>query len=395
MDGLLRVELEARVASGRRAGKRSRAMDGLLRVELEARVASGRRAGKRSRAMDGLLRVMLFGAAFTVYSSHPVEVLVTSRLFGAMAMLVVVGGHPLAVATDGATVARWIDDLGSPQFARREAASKALVDAGRPALAPLAEAIRASDFEVASRGIEIVRDLLAADDVDLAADAEQILEQCAEEGGRSSRLAAAALEFHQVGTAATARERLESLGAVFRERPFVEQSGIEIECGAAWKGTVDDLRQLARIRGLSGVGFHGVKLDAEAVAVLGRLRRLEQVELFGTGLGDDAIAELASKLPDARMDVRKGGKLGVGALAFGGPCEIRTIEPGSAADQAGIRPGDVVVAVDGTAITDFEGLTARLAGRGPGERVRLSVDRSGAANGDVARIDVDVRLDAW
>jgi hypothetical protein len=323
------------------------------------------------------------------------EVLVPRRVFGSLAIVFVLSGAPLAVAMDAARVAGWIDDLGSPQFARREAASKALVDAGRPALAPLAEAIEKGDFEVASRGIEIIRDMLAADDVDLALEAEQILERCAEEGGKSSRVAAAALEFHQVGTSTAARERLESLGAVFRERPFVAQSGIEIECGAAWKGTVDDLRQLARIRGLSSVGFHGVKLNDEAVAVLGRLRRLEQVELFGTGLGDSALAALAAKLPDARIDVRKGGKLGVGALAFGGPCEIRTIEPGSAADQAGMRPGDVVVAVDGNAITDFEGLTARLAGRGPGERVRLAVDRSGAANGDVERIDVDVRLDSW
>ncbi len=318
-----------------------------------------------------------------------------SRLFASVAMLVVVSGHPLAIATDPAAVTRWIDDLGSPQFVRREAASQALLEAGRPALEPLSDAIDKGDFEVASRGIEIVRDMLGSDDVDLAADAERVLERCAELGRGPSRLAVAALEFHQVGTATVARERLESLGAVFRERPLVDDAGIEAEFGAAWRGTAEDLRQLARIRGLTGVGFHGVRLDATAASVIGRLRRLEQVELFGTGLEDDVIATLAAKLPDARIDVRKGGKLGVGALAFGGPCEIRTIEPGSAADQAGIRAGDVIVAVDGNPIADFDGLTAGVAGRVPGERVRLSVDRGGAANGEVERLDVEVRLDAW
>jgi len=330
-----------------------------------------------------------------VYSAHSAEVFVV-RLFRACFMMLaaMISGGSVGAAPPP-DINRWIADLGSPQFARREAASKALLDAGRPALASLATAIQEGDFEVASRGIEIVRDMLASDDVDLAADAERVLERAAESNGKAARLAAAALEFHQVGTATAARERLENLGAVFRERPFVEQVGVEVEFGVAWKGTTEDLRQLARIRGLAGVGFHGVKLDAAAVAVIARLRRLEQVELFGTGLGEREIADLARKLPDARIDVRKGGKLGVGALAFGGPCEIRTIEPGSAADQAGIRAGDVIVAVDGKPVEDFDGLTSRLAGRGPGERVRVTVERGGAADGDVERLDIDVRLDTW
>jgi hypothetical protein len=310
-------------------------------------------------------------------------------------MLVAVLGGRVVGAAPPPDVRLWVSDLGSPQFARREAASKALLEAGRPALGALATAIKNGDFEVATRGIEIVRDMLASDDVELSAEAERILERVAEDGGKASRLAAAALEFHQVGTAAAAREHLEKLGAVFRERPFVEQAGLEVEFGAPWKGTTEDLRQLVRIRGLAAVGFHGVKLDAAAVAVIGRLRRLEQIELFGTGLSDQAIAELTKKLPDAQIDVRKGGKLGVGALAFGGPCEIRTIEPGSAADQAGIRAGDVIVAVDGQRVEDFEGLTRRMAGRGPGERVRVTVERGGAADGDVERLDIDVRLDTW
>jgi S1-C subfamily serine protease len=144
------------------------------------------------------------------------------------------------------------------------------------------------------------------------------------------------------------------------------------------------------------VGFHGVKLDATGVAVLGRMHRLQHVELFGTGLGEQEISALANKLPDARIEVRKGGKLGVGAvLDAGGPCRISTIEPGSAADQAGIRAGDVIVSVDGTPVADFEGLTSFMSGRGPGETVRLTLDRGGAADGDTERLDVDVRLDTW
>ncbi len=294
-----------------------------------------------------------------------------------------------------AEIAGWIEQLSAPQFARREAATKSLLAAGEAAVPPLAAAIPTADLEAASRGIEILRDMLA--DEALAEAAEAALERCAEAGdATAARLAAAALDFHVLGMAAAARERLESLGAVFREQPAAAQGAVEIELGDDWKGTSADLRELTRLPRLEGLAFHGVPLDDQALAVIGRLRTLERLELFGTGLDDAALAGLAGKLPEAQIDVRRGGKLGVGALAFGGPCEIQTVEPGSAADQAGVRPGDVVVAIDGQPIADFDGLTARVAGRGPGDVVRLSVTRRGrAADGDPDRLDFEVRLDAW
>lgn len=291
-------------------------------------------------------------------------------------------------------IATWIEQLGSPQFARREAASKQLLAAGQPAIGPLAAAIRAGDLEVASRGIEILREMLAIEP--LAEQAEAALEACADRSPPAARLAAAALEFHQFSQAEVARERLESLGAVFRERPLVELAGDDVEFGKAWKGGGDDLKELTRLPRLRSVAFHGVRLDEQGVAILGRLQRIERIELFGTGLGDEAIAALEAKVPDAEIDVRRGGKLGVGALAFGGPCEIQSVEPGSAADQAGVRPGDVVVAIDGVAVADFEGLTARVSGRIPGDTIRVTVARRGGdPGGDARRLELEIRLDAW
>ncbi len=294
-----------------------------------------------------------------------------------------------------AEIAAWIEQLGSPQFARREAATKSLLAAGGEAIDPLAAALRGADLEVASRSVEILRDMLA--DETLAAAAEAALERAAEQGeATAARLAESVLDFHHLGMAAAAREALESLGAVFHERPIVEQAGPEVELGRAWRGTAADLRLLARLPRLEAVLVHGVRLDDAALAVLGRLEGIKRLELFGTGLDSDAIDRLAARLPGAVLDVRRGGKLGVGALAFGGPCEIQTVEPGSAADQAGIRPGDVVLAVDGTAVGNFDELTARVAGRGPGERVRLTVGRRGRdPAGDAERLELEVRLDAW
>ena len=294
-----------------------------------------------------------------------------------------------------ADIDRWIEQLGSPQFAQREAASRNLVQAGPAVSDRLAAAADGGDLEVASRVIEVVREWLASDDAEVVTTAERFLERCTERASpATARLAGSTLEFHAGSTAAAARERGDSLGAVIRERPAVERRGLEVDLGADWQGAAGDLPLLTRLRGLTVLSVRGVSLDAAALDLLGRLRTLERLDLFGTGAGAAEAAALAERLPDTRIDVRKGGKLGVASLALGGPCEIRTVEPGSAADQAGIRSGDVVVAVDAQPVADFEALTARLSGRGPGEVLRMEILRD-RADGDAERLTCEVRLDAW
>ena len=60
-----------------------------------------------------------------------------------------------------------------------------------------------------------------------------------------------------------------------------------------------------------------------------------------------------------------------------------------------MRPGDVILAVDGAPIANFEDLTARVSGRRPGERLRLMVSREGQAAGERERLEFEVGLDAW
>lgn len=293
-------------------------------------------------------------------------------------------------------IRRWIDELGAPQFARREAAARSLVRAGRPALEPLVSAMRAGDLEVAARGAEIVCGMLDSGDADVAADAEQALERLAEQGEQPvAHVAAAVLEFHFSGLADDARMTLESLGATITPDPAaLVTGGLDVFLGPSWRGTSDDLRQLPRVRGIARVRMHGVPADAMAVAVLGRLRGLRDLQLFGTGIDDEALRSLAARLPDAEIDVRKGGKLGVSAAGFGGPCEIRHVQPGSAAELGGIRSGDVVVAIDGEPIEGFEALTARVGRHGPGETITLSIVRP-AVDAAPQRLECTVRLDAW
>lgn len=296
-------------------------------------------------------------------------------------------GEPAAVAAQ----------LGAAQFARREAASRDLVEGGLASLPALAAAVRSDDLEIASRGVEVLGRLLAADDPAVVAGAERSLESLVAEPEQPvARQAAAVLEFHRSAAAAAAREALEGLGAVVRERSALDHPGFEVEIDTRWRGTAADFRHLASLRGLDAVSVRGVAVDDGVLEVIGGLRSASRIELFGTGAGREAATRLSAKLPDARIDVRKGGKLGVSSAAQGGPCEIRIVEPGSAADEAGLRSGDVVLAMDGVEITGFEELTSRLADRGPGEEVRLAIARrGGTADGEPERLECAVRLDAW
>lgn len=56
---------------------------------------------------------------------------------------------------------------------------------------------------------------------------------------------------------------------------------------------------------------------------------------------------------------------------------IDEVRPGSPAAQAGLEPGDVVVAIDGRRVDTYADLVAVILGSQPGDQVTLSVQRSG------------------
>lgn len=56
---------------------------------------------------------------------------------------------------------------------------------------------------------------------------------------------------------------------------------------------------------------------------------------------------------------------------------VQSVDAGSPADSAGLKPGDVIVKVDGAAIDDDHPLVVRLREHQPGEKVTLTVQRDG------------------
>ncbi len=295
-----------------------------------------------------------------------------------------------------AQIAEWVAALGAPQYSQREAATRGLIEAGPAALEPLRKAIDSGDLEVSTRAIEVARAMLGGEDAAVTTAAEAFLQSLAEGDDPSlAHMAESTLDFHALGRAEAARAELEALGAEFT-RTFLPtgQPGPHVKLDSRWRGGSADLRLLSRVPGLLIVSLHGVKIDDAAVPILGRLRHAARIELYGTGVTEAQVAALAEKLPETTIEVRKGGKLGVGGQPNPGPCLITQVQEDSAAEKAGVQVGDIVAAVDGQPVANFEALTDHVGERGPGEKVTLDIQR-GPPGEDVERLSLTVELDAW
>ena len=119
-----------------------------------------------------------------------------------------------------------------------------------------------------------------------------------------------------------------------------------------------------------GIGFaiptNMVKIVLEQILEHGSVRR----GLFGAGV-QDLTPEIARAL---ELDLFRGAV-------------VTSLEPESPALRAGLRPGDVIIAVDGRAINSANDLRSRVGLLPPGTRIELEVLRDGKARRLKAEID--------
>jgi S1-C subfamily serine protease len=57
---------------------------------------------------------------------------------------------------------------------------------------------------------------------------------------------------------------------------------------------------------------------------------------------------------------------------------VDSVVPGGPADQAGVRPGDKIVAIDDKKVSSSEDVSAAVTARRPGEQAKVTVERGGA-----------------
>jgi putative serine protease PepD len=90
----------------------------------------------------------------------------------------------------------------------------------------------------------------------------------------------------------------------------------------------------------------------------------------------------------AQLGVTVSDPVGENGMVLG--AAIETVNPGSAGEEAGLEPGDIVTRVNDESIADIESLIATIRGYRPGDEVTLTVVRDGETMTLEATLDSDV-----
>ena len=298
-------------------------------------------------------------------------------------------------------ISRWIQLLDSNEYWTREEASKRLFRAGQAAITALGDAARSPKLEVSTRAVSVLSQFLELDDPQVELAAESILEEIAASRVTSAAARAeSALAGYREGRQERSLSKLRELGAhVAASALNGEIALVQVTIGEGWRGDTQDLATLKRLPSLQRLSIYEDSVDDRALKHLMPLKQLTYLELFGTRISEDGIARLKEKLTSTQIDRRKGGLLGVmgDRSARGGGCLVTTVQPGTAADKAGLQPGDVILKFEGKEVTDFDGLTALIATKGGGETVELEIERQSQVGDKIEkqRLTKKATLDQW
>ena len=287
----------------------------------------------------------------------------------------------------------WVVQLGSDDYGTREEATVQLMRAGRLAIGPVTEGALQDDLEVASRSIQVLGALLAAEDSatgDAAADA--LAQVVKAQRGSSADLAAEVLGDFDDIRQQHAIDEIKSLGGSVLGN---SKDGLRVILGAEWHGTSADLALLKRVADLDWLSVHGVALTDDDLKNLEGLQRLETVELYGSKVTAAGAARLAQLYPGIRIDRRGNAMLGVACDTVplsnqqGTCCVISLVQPGSAADRGGLLAADIIMKFQDQPVPDFVTLTTLIGARVAGEKVTIEVRRGEAT------LKKEVELGAW
>jgi hypothetical protein len=175
---------------------------------------------------------------------------------------------------------------------------------------------------------------------------------------------------------------------------FVEDIGVQgagavqstATIDANWKGGNEGLKDLAALEGQVTLTFRDAPLTDEALQHVAAVKNLASLAIFGGKLSAPGLLKFHREHPQVQISARSNGWMGINA--FGTPCQVENIVDNSAAEQAGLEIGDVVLKINGAEIKDFTELTLAMASQGAGDVVRVSIERDGKA------MEIPVKLHA-
>jgi hypothetical protein len=288
-------------------------------------------------------------------------------------------------------VPRLIQQLSSPKFADREAASIHLKMAGADSISELVKAAQGSNPEVIARAIDILSYLYESSDTAVSLEADRALELLLNEGpAAASQRTEDAFAFNL----ATARRRnailaIQNLGGILVPKVVLDDEGRKVSAELSEPDSIQHA-----ILGRNWIG------DLSSIKYLDRLRP----ELYTIYITSDAslttetIGIYSKVLSPTRVELR-GGYMGVSsgsAVLDPSRCEIDSTALNSPAERAGLKKGDWLTHLDGLPISGFVGLTTMLLSRKSGETILLDVLREPDEEGaQMEELEIAVTLGEW
>src|SRR5262249_28725962 len=118
----------------------------------------------------------------------------------------------------------------------------------------------------------------------------------------------------------------------------------------------------------------GAGLIGFALALLYEWRRTLLAPIFVHALNNLAVGLIAVAVA---ISAANAPALGIQGEPVEGGCQITAVFPGSGAEEAGLRIGDVVTAIDGVSVADIQQVAAVLRRKRVGEQVMVEFIRAG------------------
>lgn len=163
----------------------------------------------------------------------------------------------------------------------------------------------------------------------------------------------------------------------FTDEATGERRSRKFIIGEQWSGGDEGLVHVTRLGFVHTLSIRGAAVTADGLKQLEHMPWLLKLELYGLDLSEEDLQALRQLLPHVdEFDVRRGAMLGVRGNGGRPQAEIFSVEPDSAAEKAGLQPGDIITHVDGVQVQSFTELTTEIAKYDAGDTVVLEILRA-------------------
>lgn len=340
---------------------------------------------------------------------------------------------------DGEEIRYWVSQLSSDQYLRRRRAVRQLVRRGPSAVPLVVDKIGAGDLEFTRLAVEVLQEIAHTESPHVDGGAWGALQELAASGvGSHASRAISAVEEILTYRGEIARERLAARGVYIGMAEFVVRATSDfrpiVQIGEGWDGDLETLHWLRWVSGVRHARLVGdavrpevvdrlVRMpDLETIAILDgkvgpdlfrslaameRIQNLEfryspvkaewadaildlpiraSLSLMGTGIPAHKVDEMRAARPGLQIEFRQGGFLGVTCPPDFQVCQITGVVPGSAAEQAGLIPNDIIVGIGEQKISRFKDLQDAINQHLPGDDLEIRYSRGGVVRETTATL---------